>query len=117
VAPSPVTVGEGRQNGWRSNLWTYPCASSLGFDVRGGLQHHPTVVPTAMLKGGLLDLAHRGDIVIDPFLGSGSTLIAAEATGRICRGVELDPLNTDVIIRRNESATGQNAVLVELARR
>ena len=55
----------------------------------------------------------RGDLVIDPFLGSGSTLIAAEATGRVCRGVELDPLYVDVIIRRCEAATGEPAVLVE----
>ena len=53
------------------------------------------------------------DIVIDPFLGSGSTLIAAETTGRICRGIELDPLYVDVIVRRYEAATGTPAVLVE----
>ena len=59
-----------------------------------------------MLEDALLDLTNRGDIVIDPFLGSGSTLIAAEATGRVCRGVELDPLYVDVIARRYEAATG-----------
>ena len=51
--------------------------------------------------------------MIDPFLGSGSTLIAAETTGRVCRGVELDPLYVDVIVRRYEAATGNPAVLVE----
>jgi DNA modification methylase len=66
-----------------------------------------------MLEDALLDLTNRGDIVIDPFLGSGSTLIAAEATGRVCRGVELDPLYVDVIIRCYEAATGDPAVLVE----
>jgi hypothetical protein len=55
----------------------------------------------------------RGDIVIDPFLGSGSTLIAADKTGRICRGVELDPLYVDVIVRRYEAGSGEPAVLVE----
>ena len=60
----------------------------------------------------LLDLTGRGDIVIDPFLGSGSTLIAAEKTGRVCRGVELDPLDVDLIVRRFEAATGL-AILVE----
>ena len=55
-----------------------------------------------------------GEIVIDPFLGSGSTLIAAQATGRVCRGVELDPLYVDVIVRRYEAATGNHAVLVEI---
>jgi hypothetical protein len=61
----------------------------------------------------LLDLTNRGDLVIDPFLGSGSTLIAAEATGRVCRGVELDSLYVDVIIRRYQAASGDPAVLVE----
>jgi DNA modification methylase len=77
------------------------------------LKDHPTVKPTAMLEDALLDLTNRGDIVIDPFLGSGSTLIAAEKTGRVCRGVEIDPLYVDVIVRRYEAATGEAATLVE----
>ena len=90
-----------------------PGASSLGSDARRGLQEHPTVKPTAMLEDALLDLTNRGDIVLDPFLGSGSTLVAAENTGRVCRGVELDPLYVDVILRRCEAATGKRAALVE----
>jgi DNA modification methylase len=66
-----------------------------------------------MLEDALLDLSNRSDIVIDPFLGSGSTLLAADKTGRVCRGVELDPLYVDVIVRRYEAATGGQAVLVE----
>ena len=66
-----------------------------------------------MLEDALLDLTNRGDLIIDPFLGSGSTVIAAEATGRVCRGVELNSLYVDVIIRRYEAATGDLAVLVE----
>jgi DNA modification methylase len=66
-----------------------------------------------MLEDALLDLTNRGDTVIDPFLGSGSTLIAAENTGRVCRGVELDPLYVDVIARRYQAVTGNPAVLVE----
>jgi DNA modification methylase len=57
-----------------------------------------------MLEDALLDLSNRSDIVLDPFLGSGSTLIAAENTDRICRGVELDPLYVDVIVRRYQAA-------------
>ena len=103
----------GKRGRWRSNVWTYPGASSLGSDARRGLKDHPTVKQTAMLEDALLDLTHRGDIVIDPFLGSGSTLIAANKTRRVCRGVELDPLCVDVIVRRYEAATGDPAVLVE----
>jgi DNA modification methylase len=66
-----------------------------------------------MLEDALLDLTNRGDIVIDPFLGSGSTLIAADKTGRVCRGVELDPLYLDAIMHRYEAVTGNLPVLVE----
>ena len=64
-----------------------------------------------MLADAFLDLTNRGEIVIDPFLGSGSTLIAAERTGRSCRGIELDPLYIDVILRRYQTETGQSAIL------
>ena len=111
--PHINNVELGRRGRWRSNVWTYPGASSLGSDARRGLQDHPTVKPTAMLQDALLDLTTRGDIVIDPFLGSGSTLIAAEKTGRVCRGVELDPLYVDVIVRRFEAVTGLEAVYLE----
>jgi DNA modification methylase len=103
----------GKRGRWRSNVWTYPGASSLGSDARRGLKDHPTVKPTAMLEDALLDLSNRSDIVVDPFLGSGSTLIVADKTGRVCRGVELDPPYVDVIVRRYEAATGAPAVLVD----
>jgi len=64
-----------------------------------------------VLEDALLDMTERGDIVLDPFIGSGSMLIAAEKTGRRCRGVELDPLYVDVILRRYEAVTGRQAVL------
>jgi DNA modification methylase len=111
-APHVNNVELGKRGRWRSNVGTYPGASSLGSDARRGLRVHPTVKPTAMLENALLDLSNRGDIVIDPFLGSGSALIAAENTKRVCRGVELDPLYVDVIVRRYEAATGNPAILV-----
>jgi len=75
--------------------------------------NHPTVKPTTLLEDALLDLTNRCDLVLDPFLGSGSTLIAAENTGRVCRGVEIDRLYVDVIVRRCEDASGDSAVLIE----
>jgi DNA modification methylase len=111
--PHVNNIELGKRGRWRSNVWTYPGASSLGSDARRGLKDHPTVKPTAMLEDALLDLTNRGDLVIDPFLGSGSTLIAAQNTGRICRGIELDPLYVDVIIDRYEALTGEDAILVE----
>lgn len=101
----------GKNGRWRSNVWTYPGASSLGSDARRGLREHPTVKPALLLQDALLDLTNRGDIVLDPFLGSGSTLIAADKTGRICRAVELDPLYVDVIVRRWEAVSDEPAVL------
>ena len=112
TAPHVNNVELGKRGRWRSNVWTYPGASSLGSDARRGLKDHPTVKPTAMLEDALLDLSNRREIVVDPFLGSGSTLIAADKTGRLCRGVELDPLYVDVIVRRYEAATGNPAVLI-----
>jgi DNA modification methylase len=110
AARTSTNVELGKRGCWRSNVWTYPGASSLGSDARRGLKDHPTVKPTALLEDALLDVSNRG--VIDPFLGSGSTLIAADKTGRVCRGVELDPLYVDVIVRRYEAASAQEAVLV-----
>jgi DNA modification methylase len=103
-APHINNVERGNKRRWRSNVWSYPGAR-LGSEARDGLQHHPTVKPVAMLEDALLDMTERGDIVIDPFLGSGSTLIACEKTGRRCRGVEVDPLYVEVVLRRYEAMT------------
>ena len=75
------------------------------------MQDHPTVKPVAMLADALLDLTQRDEIVLDPFLGSGSTLIAAHQTGRICRGIEIDPLYVDLIVRRYQEVTSATATL------
>jgi DNA modification methylase len=73
----------GKRGRWRSNVWTYPGASSPGSDARRGLKDHPTVKPTGMLEDILLDLSNRRDIVIDPFLGSGSTLCRRQDRPRL----------------------------------
>ena len=72
---------------------------------------HPTVKPVALISDALRDVTKRGDVVIDTFLGSGSTLIAAQETGRLCCGVELDPRYVDVTVRRWQTVTGLDAVL------
>src|SRR5712664_1378382 len=70
---------------------------------------HPTVKPVALVADALRDCSSRGEIVLDAFLGSGTTLIAAERTGRNCRGLELDPAYVDTAIRRWQALTGQHA--------
>ena len=71
---------------------------------------HPTVKPLALVKDAILDSSNKGDVVLDLFGGSGTTLIAAENTGRRARVMELDPKYADVIIRRFEAMSGQEAV-------
>ena len=101
----------GKNGRWRSNVWCYPGASSVSSDSRKGLELHPTVKPAAMLTDAMLDLTHRGDIVLDPFLGSGSTLIAAHGIGRRCFGIELDPRYVDVVLKRCQAVYGVSAIL------
>jgi DNA modification methylase len=96
----------------RTNVWEYPNANTMSRQGEEGnlLSLHPTVKPVAMIADALLDCSTRGDIVLDPFLGSGSTLLAAERTGRICYGLEIDPRYVDVAIRRWQKHTGERAV-------
>lgn len=96
-------LGEGGRH--RSNLWTYPGANVFRRGRKEDLTDHPTVKPTQMVADALKDCSPRCGVVIDPFLGSGTTLAAAEATGRIGYGLELDPKYCDVILRRLAKAT------------
>jgi DNA modification methylase len=91
---------------------TYDSAGTLARKGNNVLELHPTVKPVQLIMDALLDCSNRGDIVIDSFLGSGTTLLAAERTGRICRGIELDPLYVDTAIRRWQNLTGQDAVRI-----
>jgi DNA modification methylase len=104
----------GRHGRSRSNVWHYAGSNSFARATDEGnlLALHPTVKPVAMIADALYDCSRRGDLVLDPFMGSGSTMIAAERTGRRCAGIELDPLYVDVAIRRWQRATGKNAVHV-----
>lgn len=74
---------------------------------------HPTQKPVGLFAQILCDFSKDGDIVLDPFGGSGTTLIACEQTGRSCRMLEIDPHYCDVIIRRWEEFTGEKAVLLD----
>ena len=112
-APHVNNVSLGQAGHWRSNVWIYPGASSLGSDSRKGLIYHPTVKPVAMCQDAILDLTHRGEIVLDPFLGSGSTLIAAERAGRRCHGIELDPRYVALILNRFQIVFGKMATLAD----
>ena len=101
-APHRNNVELGKHGRNRTNVWDYPGAGTFSKGSEEGRLNelHPTVKPLALIADALLDCSIRGDIVLDPFLGSGSTLMAAERTGRICRGIEIDPLYVDVCVRR-----------------
>ena len=94
----------------RSNVWNYPGANSFSRKKgRPRLDLHPTAKPIALVADAILDCTERGDIVLDAFVGSGTTIIAAERTGRRCYGIELDPRYVDTAIRRWQQLTGREA--------
>src|SRR5262249_29610007 len=102
----------GRHGRNRSNLWSYPAANNFGRAGDEGylLGLHPTPKPVRLVHDAILDCSAGGEIVIDSFLGSGTTLIAAERSGRRCFGIEIDPLYVDTIIRRYQNYTGDSAI-------
>lgn len=108
--PKTNNVELGRHGRDRSNVFTYAGANTPGSSAAKANKHHPTPKPVEMVEDALLDVTNRGDIVLDPFLGSGTTLLAAERTGRVAAGIELDPAYVDVCIRRWEEMTGKAAV-------
>jgi DNA modification methylase len=103
----------GKYGRYRTNVWSYAGVNSFARNSGEGnlLALHPTVKPVALIADALRDSTDAGHAVLDPFLGSGSTVIAAERTGRIAYGIELDPRYVDVAIRRWQAATGQEATL------
>ena len=101
----------GRFGRARTNVWSYPGATTFSRTSDEGylLGLHPTVKPVRMVADAILDCSRRGDVVLDGFLGSGTTVMAAERTGRRAFGLELDPVYTDTIVRRWQNYTGLSA--------
>jgi DNA modification methylase len=112
TAPHVNNVELGRYGRNRTNVWTYPGVNTFRAGRDDELAMHPTVKPVDMVADALLDCSNRGGIVLDCFGGSGTTLIAAEKTGRRARLMELDPLYVDVTLRRYKALTGEDAVHV-----
>ena len=105
------SFGLGETGRYRTNVWDYAGISSIGANRSEELAMHPTVKPVALIADAIRDCSRRGEIVLDCFGGSGSTLIAAEKTGRAARLVEYDPLYCDTIVQRWELLTGKRAIL------
>jgi DNA modification methylase len=111
TAPHTNNFGLGDTGRYRTNVWAYRGVSSMSATRSAELAMHPTVKPVALVADALRDCSKRGEIVLDPFGGSGSTLIAAEKTGRLARLIEYEPRYCDVIISRFERVTGKQATL------
>jgi DNA modification methylase len=110
TAPHINNIELGKYGRNRTNVWNYAGVNSFGGD-RSDLNLHPTVKPVAMVADAIWDCSNRKGIVLDPFVGSGTTLIAAEKTGRRGYGIEIDPQYCDVTIRRLRAVCGLRAVL------
>lgn len=110
-APIKDRVKMGHYGRVRNNVWTVPGMGSFGKGRKEALEAHPTSKPIQILTEAIRDVTDRGDIVVDGFSGSGSCLIAAHKTGRVFRGLELDPLYVDTIVRRWQKYTDEEAIL------
>jgi DNA modification methylase len=116
TAPHINTFGLGDTGRYRTNVWDYPGISSLGAIRDEELAMHPTVKPVALIADAIKDCSRRGDIILDVFGGSGSTLIAADQSGRLARLIEIDPLYCESIIRRFERLAGEQARFADTGR-
>ena len=103
----------GEHGRYRTNVWSYPSVRSFSSDEgeadnTEALLLHPTMKPVSLVQDALIDCSQRNDVVLDAFLGSGRTLLAAEQSGRICVGIEINPRYVDVSIRRWQAITRFN---------
>lgn len=109
-APHINNVNLGKDGRYRTNVWTYPGVNTFSKERTEALSIHPTVKPTALVADAILDVSKPGQIVLDGFIGSGTTLLAAEKTSRRCYGVEIEPGYVDVALRRWIDLTGEQPV-------
>ena len=110
-APHINNVELGKHGRYRTNVWDYAGVNSFGASRMQDLADHPTVKPIALVADAIRDVTHQGDIVLDAFMGSGTTLLAAERTGRVGHGTEIEPRYIDVAITRWQQMTGKAATL------
>lgn len=113
TAPHTNTFGLGEEGRYRTNVWDYAGISSLSPTRAEEQAMHPTVKPVALVADAVRDCSKRGDNIVDVFAGSGTTLIAAQKTGRHARLIEFDPQYCDTIVRRFERYTGKPAIHAE----
>jgi DNA modification methylase len=111
TAPHINTIELGKNGRYRTNVWDYAGVNTWRAGRDAELEMHPTVKPTALVIDAIKDCSRRGDTVLDPFSGSGTTIMAAQKCGRRARAIEIDPLYVDVAVRRWQAFTGEHATL------
>ena len=111
TAPHQNNILLGKYGRYRTNVWDYAGANSFGANRDADLAAHPTVKPVALIADAIRDCSKRGDVILDPFAGSGTILLAAQRTGRRAAAIELDPHYVDTAIKRWQDATGAQATL------
>jgi DNA modification methylase len=116
TAPHINTFELGQHGRSRSNVWDYAGVNTFKPGRLDELAAHPTVKPVALVADAIKDCSRRNGLVLDPFAGSGTVLLAAERTGRRARALEIDPNYVDVAVRRWQSYTGKFAVLASNGR-
>ncbi len=109
TAPHINTIALGRGGRYRTNVWDYAGVNTLRRGRLDELEMHPTVKPVALVVDAIKDCSRRGEIVLDPFVGSGTTIVAAEKSRRRARAIEIDPAYVDVAIKRWQRLTGGTA--------
>lgn len=112
-APHTNNVELGKHGRYRTNVWDYAGVNSFGKGRMADLADHPTVKPVALVADAIRDVTRPGEIVLDAFMGSGTTILAAERTKRRAYGIEIEPAYTDVAIRRWSAMTDREPVLAE----
>lgn len=110
--PHTNNVELGKHGRNRTNVWDYPSVNSMKGSRREDLALHPTVKPVAMVADAWCDVTRQGELVLDIFLGSGTSLIAAERVGRRFRGLDIDTAYIDLAMQRWSDLTGKQPVLV-----
>ncbi len=111
-APHANHVELGKHGRNRTNVWDYASVNSMQGSRREDLALHPTVKPVAMVADAYCDVTRQGEFVLDIFLGSGTSLIAAERVGRCFRGLDIDPAYVDLTMQRWTDLTGREPALV-----
>jgi len=109
TGPHINNIELGKHGRHRTNVWNYPGANTTTRKGEKLLELHPTAKPIPLVMDAILDCSRRGAVVLDSFIGSGTTLLASERSGRRCYGMELDPLYVDTAIRRWQNLTGRGA--------